>query len=48
MLAVAWSCIRFHLYLYGRKFECQTDHKSLKTIHLKHFSNAPPRLQRNS
>ena len=45
-LAVAWGCIKFHHYLYGRKFVCQTDHKPLKYIQLKHLSDAPPRLQR--
>ena len=46
MLAVAWGCIKFHHYLYGRKFVCQTDHKPLEDIHLKHLSDAPPRLPR--
>ena len=46
MLAVALGCIKFHHYLYGRKFVCQTDHKPLEDIHLKHLSDAPPRLQR--
>ena len=44
MLAVAWGCRRFHHYLYGRKFVCQTNHKALEAIHLKHLSNGPPRL----
>ena len=47
MLAMSWGCIRFHLYLYGRKFICQTDHKPLEAIHLKYLSDAPPRLQRS-
>ena len=46
MLAVAWGCIKFHHYLYDRKFVCHTDHKPLEDIHLKHVSDAPPRLQR--
>ena len=46
MLAVVWGCIKFHHYLYGRKFICQTDHKPLEDIHLKHLSDAPPRLKR--
>ena len=46
MLAVAWGCIQFHHYLCGRKFICQTDHKPLEDIHLKHLSDASPRLQR--
>ena len=36
----------FHHYFYGRKFICQTDHKPLEDIHLKHLSDAPPSLQR--
>ena len=46
MLAVALGCIRFHHYLYGRKFVCQIDHKPLETIHVKHLSAASPRLHR--
>ena len=46
ILAVGWGCIKFHHYFYGRKFVCQTDHKPLEDIHLKHLSDAPPRLQR--
>ena len=46
MLAVVWGCIKCNHYLYGRKFICQTDHKPLEDIHLKHLSDAPPRLQR--
>ena len=38
--------MRFHHYLYGREFICQSDHKPLEDIHLKHLSDAPPRLQR--
>ena len=32
--------------MYGRKFICQSDHKPLEDIHLKHLSDAPPRLQK--
>ena len=46
MLAVAWCCIKLHHDLYGRKFVCETDHKPPENIHLKHLSDAPPRLQR--
>ena len=46
MLAVAQHCTKFNHYLYGRKFLCQTDHKPLGDIHLKHLSDAPLRLQR--
>ena len=41
LLAVVFGCIRFHHYLYGRKFECHSDHKPLEDIHLKHLSDAP-------
>ena len=46
MAAVAWGCLKFHHYLYGRKFVCHTDHKPLEATHLKCLSDAPPRLQR--
>ena len=46
MLAVVFGCIKFHHYLHSRKFICESDHKSLEDIHLKHHSNAPSRLQR--
>ena len=45
MLVVAWGCIKFHHYIYCRKFVCQTDHKLLEDIHLKHLSDVPPMLQ---
>ena len=44
MLAVVWGWIKFHHYIYDRKFICQSDHKPLEDIHLKYLSNAPPRL----
>ena len=46
LLAVIFGCIRFHHYLYARKFECHSDHKPLEDIHQKHLSDAPTRLQR--
>ena len=46
MLAVVQGCIKFHHYLYGRKFVFQSDHKALADIHLKYLSEEPPRLQR--
>ena len=36
----------FHHYLYDRSFVCNSDHQPLENIHLKHLSDAPPRLQR--
>ena len=46
MLAVVFGCLKFHHYLYGRSFVCNSDHQPLGKIHLKHLSDAPPRLQR--
>ena len=43
MLAVVFGCMKFHHYLYSRKFICESDHKPLEDIHLKHLSNVPPR-----
>ena len=36
----------FYHFLYSRSFVCNSDHQSLEKIHLKHLSDAPPRLQR--
>ncbi|GFR71011.1 retrotransposable element Tf2 155 kDa protein type 1 [Elysia marginata] len=46
LLAVVYGCERFHTYLYGQAFTVESDHKPLKSIHLKHLKAAPPRLQR--
>ena len=46
MLAVVIGCLKFHHYLYGRKFICNSDHQPLEKIHLKHLSDAPPIPQR--
>ena len=46
MLEVVFGCMPFHYYLFGGQLACQSDHKPLKNIHLKHLSNKPPRLQR--
>lgn len=46
LLAVVYGCERFHTYLYGQSFTVESDHKPLASIHLKHLTSAPPRLQR--
>ena len=46
MLAVVLGCLKFLHYLYSRRFICESDHKPLEDIHLKHLSDAPSRLQR--
>ena len=38
--------MRFCHYLYSGELICQSDHKPLEDIHLKHPNEAPPRLQR--
>lgn len=44
-LAVVWGCERFHMYLYGRKFELLTDHKPLEYIYSK-TSRPSARIER--
>ena len=46
LLAVLYSCERFHAYLFGRLFVVESDHNPLESIHLKHLTSAPPRLQK--
>ena len=46
LLAVVYGCETFHTYLFGHSFTVNTDHKPLESIHLKHLTAAPPRLQR--
>ena len=46
MLVVVSGCLKYHHYLYGRRFVCRSDHQPLEKIHLKNLSDAPPRLQR--
>jgi hypothetical protein len=46
MLAVVHACEQFHMYIYGKTFVVESDHKPLEMIHLKNLMSAPPRLQR--
>jgi len=46
LLAVVYGCEKFYTILFGHSFTVNTDHKPLKSIHLKHLSAALPCLQR--
>ena len=46
LLAVVFSCERFHSYLYVREVYIQTDHKPLVPNMDKALHKVPPRLQR--
>ena len=46
MLVVVFGYLKFHHYLYGRSFVCNSDHQPLENIHLKHLSDTLPRLPR--
>ena len=46
MLAVVFGCERFLVYVYGKSFVLESDHKPLEIINLKNLAAAPQRLQR--
>ena len=45
LLAVVFGCGQFRTYLYGCKFQVESDHKPLEMISQKNLIAAPPRLQ---
>ena len=46
LLAIVFACQRFSMYLLGRSFVAESDHKPLEMIAMKNLANAPPHLQR--
>lgn len=45
MLATVFGCICFHQYVYGRKVNVESDHKTLESLFKKPLVSAPLRLQ---
>jgi len=46
-LAITWACNKFSMYLLGRQFEIETDHKPLvPLLSSKPLDNLPPRILR--
>ena len=46
LLAIVYGCEKFHMYLYGRTFIVEMDHKPLQMISLKNLTADPACLQR--
>ncbi|PIK36434.1 hypothetical protein BSL78_26732 [Apostichopus japonicus] len=46
LLAVVIACEKFHMYVYGKEFIVESDHKPLEMIYLKILVATPTRLQR--
>lgn len=46
LLAIVFSCERFHFYLYGREFLVQSDHKPLESLMERDIDDVAMRLQR--
>ena len=45
-LSIAFSCEKFHEYVYGLRFVVENDHKPLISIFQRALSKSPPRIQR--
>ena len=45
LLAIVFACQWFNMYVLGRPFTVESDHKLLDMIHQKSLASAPPRLQ---
>ena len=46
LLAIVFACQQFNMYVLGRPFTVESDHKPLEMTHQKSLASAPPRLQR--
>ena len=46
LLAIVFSCQRFSMYLLGRSFVAESNHKPMEMIAVKNLANGPPCLQR--
>ena len=46
MLAICFSCVKFHQYVYGKSTIVHTDHRPLESILKKPIAKASPILQR--
>lgn len=46
-LAITWACEKFSMYILGKQFEVETDHKPLvPLLGSKHLDSLPPRVLR--
>ena len=45
LLAIVFACQQFNMYVLGRPFTVESDHKPLEMIHQKSLASTPPRLQ---
>ena len=44
LLAILFACQWFNMYILGRPFTVESDHKPLEMIHEKSLASTPPRL----